>query len=133
MTSENNKYLKLFHFPAYSFNPIILKIFYLLSIRYCCLILSETVCFASSGADLIHSQHYCILFTRTSLNQHRQIHSGKQFKCEELNCLFAGRSRADLRAHLLIHGEDRPFQCGHCPFSTKTKAQLVRWVSRMGG
>ncbi|KAG8336930.1 hypothetical protein J6590_034018 [Homalodisca vitripennis] len=65
--------------------------------------------------------------TRVSaLQQHRQIHGGKLFKCEEPGCVYAGRSWGDLRLHLRSHGEERPFHCSDCDFSTKTKAQLLR-------
>lgn len=67
-----------------------------------------------------------VSLSRTTLQQHRQIHEGKQFKCDEPGCVYAGRSKGELRQHLFSHSNERPFRCEHCGFAAKTKNHLIR-------
>lgn len=59
---------------------------------------------------------------------HRDIVSVKVFECPENNCLFSGRSAAELRIHQNTHSDERKHCCSfeNCEYKTKTKALLNR-------
>lgn len=69
---------------------------------------------------------------RNLLDQHMHCHrkmlSIKTFECPEENCLFSGRSAAELRIHQTTHSTEKNHRCSvdSCEYKTKTKALLHR-------
>lgn len=59
---------------------------------------------------------------------HRELVVVKAFKCPEKDCLFSGRSAAELRVHQNTHSDEKNYYCSieNCTYKTKTKALLNR-------
>lgn len=72
-----------------------------------------------------------VYFCRSILQMHMTRHTGKLCKCPEDGCVFAARTPAELKAHLLTHSDAKPFTCSHCQYKGKSKQQLERYVYYM--
>lgn len=76
-------------------------------------------------------------FVRSLLEQHMHCHremvAVKIFECSEKNCLFSGRSAAELRVHQSTHSNDKNFVCiiENCSYKTKTNALLNRFAFKI--
>lgn len=59
---------------------------------------------------------------------HREVVSIKVFECPEKDCLFSGRSAAELRVHQSTHSNEKNFSCSFesCEYKTKTQSLLNR-------
>lgn len=62
--------------------------------------------------------------TKTHLNEHMNIHSGKKpYKC--LVCGFSSAFRSSLMRHLIVHtGTSKQFKCDQCHYQTPYKCNL---------
>lgn len=75
---------------------------------------------------------FIFLHFRSLLEQHMYCHremvTVRAFYCPEKDCLFSGRSAAELRVHQNIHSNEKNFCCtiGDCDYRTKTNALLNR-------
>lgn len=74
-----------------------------------------------------------LVFFRSLLEQHMHCHremvSVRVFDCPAKDCLFSGRSAAELRIHQSTHSNEKNFGCTtpDCDYKTKTKALLNRF------
>ncbi|XP_031619231.1 zinc finger protein 91 [Contarinia nasturtii] len=61
---------------------------------------------------------------------HREMITVRSFKCPEQNCLFSGRSAAELRVHKSTHSNEKNYCCTveNCDYRTKTNALLNRHI-----
>lgn len=59
---------------------------------------------------------------------HREMVTVRAFYCPEKDCLFSGRSPAELRVHQNTHSNEKHFCCtiDDCDYRTKTNALLNR-------
>lgn len=78
---------------------------------------------------------FFFFFYRHLLEQHFHCHRDqvmtKSFPCAAVeNCLFSGRSAAELRNHLLSHSNEKTFHCSFvgCNYKGKSIYLLKRWV-----
>lgn len=64
---------------------------------------------------------------------HREMVTVRSFECPEKNCLFSGRSAAELRVHKTTHSDEKNYCCTaeNCNYRTKTKALLNRFVRKI--
>lgn len=64
---------------------------------------------------------------------HREMVAVRVFDCPEKDCLFSGRSAAELRVHQTTHSSEKTFCCkmSNCNYKTKTNALLNRWAQRV--
>ncbi|XP_041476438.1 ikaros family zinc finger protein-like isoform X2 [Lytechinus variegatus] len=62
--------------------------------------------------------------TKTHLNEHMNVHSGKKpYKC--LVCGFSSAFRSSLMRHLIVHtGTSKQFKCDQCHYQTPYKCNL---------
>lgn len=71
-------------------------------------------------------------FFRRLLEQHMHCHremvAVRVFDCPEKDCLFSGRSAAELRVHQTTHSSEKTFCCmvTNCSYKTKTNVLLKR-------
>lgn len=73
-------------------------------------------------------------YYRYLLEQHLHTHqkqiTTKRYHCHFKNCIFSGRSDAELRDHYYTHSDEKSFECNYsgCDYRGKMKKYLVRYV-----
>jgi uncharacterized C2H2 Zn-finger protein len=71
---------------------------------------------------LLHGINFCIPFVLLQL--HSKTHEGEKcFKCDL--CAYASISQRHLESHMLIHTDQKPYQCDQCDQCFRQK-QLLR-------
>jgi len=73
-----------------------------------------------------------VFATKRELHVHGVVHSdAKPFKCETANCGYSAKRKSALLVHMTTtHSDERPFPCEHCPYASKTKADLKYHMDR---
>lgn len=96
--------------------------------------LNETLSYTPASPERLFECPICRkIFKRKSiLDQHMHCHRDviavKVFQCPEPNCLFNGRSAAELRMHQTVHIDEKSVYCdvAGCNYRTKTTVLLRR-------
>lgn len=72
--------------------------------------------------------YFCRSLLEQHMHCHREMIAVRSFKCPEKDCLFSGRSAAELRVHQNTHSDEKNYYCSieNCTYKTKTKALLNR-------
>lgn len=97
-------------------------------------ILVNSLCFCIKSVTTSHSMvvFFLSIYFRSLLEQHMHCHremiAVRVFDCPEPDCLFSGRSAAELRVHQSTHSTEKNFCCTipNCGYKTKTNALLNR-------
>ncbi|KAK7077487.1 Zinc finger, C2H2 type, partial [Halocaridina rubra] len=69
--------------------------------------------------------------SRRQLKEHEKFHSNVLLQCEL--CEHVSTSTTSLRQHMLIHSQEKPFQCRYCAFTCKTTGSLRYHVRNKHG
>ncbi|KAJ8940512.1 hypothetical protein NQ318_009605, partial [Aromia moschata] len=62
--------------------------------------------------------------SRSILQQHMQIHTGKLCKCPQSGCVYTARKMSEIKEHYKIHSDVKNFVCDLCDYKGKTRQQL---------
>ncbi|GFR71666.1 zinc finger protein 235 [Elysia marginata] len=64
-----------------------------------------------------------------NLKRHIMIHDDlRPYPCSQ--CSMSFRRKENLKKHMATHSDERPFKCSQCPFTTKTSQQLQSHVRK---
>lgn len=69
----------------------------------------------------------CVKNSLRDLRHHHAVKHGKRFQC--MICGFRVKSNSELKSHLLVHSDERPFKCTYpeCTFGgSKTRSDLTK-------
>lgn len=69
--------------------------------------------------------------SRKQLKDHEKSHANVLLQCER--CDHVSTSNTGLRQHMLIHSQEKPFQCRYCSFTCKTTGNLRYHVRNKHG
>ncbi|XP_064104047.1 transcriptional repressor CTCF-like [Macrobrachium nipponense] len=69
--------------------------------------------------------------SRKHLKDHEKSHASVLLHCEL--CEHVSTSTTGLRQHMLVHSQEKPFQCRYCPFTCKTTGNLRYHVRNKHG
>ncbi|XP_069978175.1 zinc finger protein 64 [Penaeus vannamei] len=69
--------------------------------------------------------------SRKQLKEHEKTHANVLIQCEL--CDHVSTSSTGLRQHMLIHSQEKPFQCRYCSFTCKTTGNLRYHVRNKHG
>ncbi|XP_066937351.1 uncharacterized protein [Macrobrachium rosenbergii] len=69
--------------------------------------------------------------SRKHLKDHEKSHASILLHCEL--CEHVSTSTTGLRQHMLVHSQEKPFQCRYCPFTCKTTGNLRYHVRNKHG
>ncbi|XP_063221104.1 uncharacterized protein LOC134530309 isoform X2 [Bacillus rossius redtenbacheri] len=85
-------------------------------------------CHSHSPGERVLACHLCDkkFAHKHNLSQHVRLHAGKKVACPVEGCFYACRCQSELRNHLSLHSDSRPFACGECGFRCKNKYMLNR-------
>ncbi|XP_045129089.1 transcription factor Sp1-like [Portunus trituberculatus] len=88
---------------------------------------------ARDGSQLtVHLRTHTGFFnSRKHLKDHEKSHANVLLQCER--CDHMSTSCAGLRQHMLIHSQEKPFQCRYCSFTCKTTGNLRYHVRNKHG
>ena len=59
-----------------------------------------------------------------TLNQHMKVHGAERYSCEQCGRVF--NNKGNLRAHMFVHAEDKPYKCDLCFMSFIRKDALEK-------